>query len=242
MMVGTNILTSPPARRARRPSADPCEMAENRKTGETAENGETLKRARAAPSGVPLTLPRPLAAGPASHRFAVRPRKREREFNARLRLPLPFTGEGWGEGRADAPMPETLKHETPASCSRAETVKHAPGETARIAPRLARETVKQSRKTQSGEGLTCFTLHGPAHSPETVLHQTDTVCETLKHPSVPVSGTAWGGTREIPKTVKTAETLRSAGKPVPPRAGPARGRRRSRPFLLSCPGDHGRAG
>jgi len=142
-----------------------------------------------------------------------------------------------------ASAPETLKHETAAaSHGRAETVKHAPGQASRIALRIARETVKQSRKTQSGEDLTCFTPHGPAHPPETVLHQTDTACETLKHPSVPVSGTAWDGTREFPKTVKIAETLKSAGMPVPPCAGPARGRRRPPPFLLSCPDDHGRVG
>jgi len=116
------------------------------KTWNAGRTARPLNQEAATPSGAPLTLPR-WRAGPSLSR------KREREFNARLRLPLPFTGESWGEGRADAPMPETLKHETPASCRRAETVKHPTAQGRGAAMCKARETVKQRGAVQPRETL-----------------------------------------------------------------------------------------
>jgi len=89
-----------------------------------------------------------------------------------------------------ASAPETLKHETaPASCGKAETVKHTSGRASWISPRTARETVKQPLKIQADEGLTCFTPHAPAPPPETPPHRWSTRRETLKHP--PAASSDW---------------------------------------------------
>ena len=208
MMDGAEILSVSPLDPARRRSADPrqaAEIAEAAATHEIPENGEngentgtlkltktrkSVKPARALPhastipSGAPLTLPRPSAAGPSSHRFAVRPRKREREFRARFRLPLAGSNREavrrWGEGRAFAPTDETLKQAPP--CTARETLKQGTPPASRIGP----ETVKHRRKEALNQGLTCFTPTSPTGPPETVSRRCDTVGEAVKHGAAPL--------------------------------------------------------
>jgi len=81
------------------------------------------------------------------------------------------------------PACETLKHKTPpAPCSSAETVKHIPGRRRGIAPCTVCETLKQRRKIQASEGVTCFTPASIADPSETAPHPYDSVGETLKRP------------------------------------------------------------
>jgi len=200
MMTGADMPCILPARRTRPRSADPRQGAENAENREKAENGETLKRVK--------TAKRPNHA-PAAPSGA---------------LPLPFTGSNrgavrrWGEGRADAPTDETLKQATPrtaretlkretspASRSRAETVKQAPGRRRGIASRTARETVKHPRKIQSGEGVRCFTPMSPAGPPETLSRRCGIAGETLKCLAVPLPGAA---IRRAHETVKRLKTLK----------------------------------
>jgi len=106
---------------------------------------------------------------------------------------------------------ETLKQALPpASRGDVEAVKHTPERPCQITLRRAHETVKQPRKMQSGEDVTCFTPRVPASPPETVPRRGGAAREALKLPSVPVSGGARRGTREILETVKTLKTVKTS--------------------------------
>jgi len=162
MMVGAHMPGSSPAFRALREPVDPRGVAETREKPENTENRETAENGEKAENGenagireTPKTVKRLKAvktAGPLPHALAAQTR-------------------------------ETLKQESPpASRDGPETVKHNPGRRREMALCTTRETLKQRRKTQVREGLTCFTPASPAGSPETAPHPYDSVGETLKRP------------------------------------------------------------
>ena len=102
-------------------------------------------------------------------------------------------GETLHRARA-ASAPETRKHETaPASCGRAETVKHVTTRPAAIAIRTACETLKQSQETQPGKALGCF---APTMAQGLLRWRPATDAaprmagETLKHRAAPFPGAA----------------------------------------------------
>jgi hypothetical protein len=104
-----------------------------------------------------------------------------------------------------APACETLKQETvPASRGGAGAVTQAPARRRGISQRTVRETLKQRRKFQANEGITCFTANAPAGYPEMALRRYDIVGETLKHPArrPQVPSRAWG--HETVKRLKQA--------------------------------------
>jgi len=197
MMVGADIFTCPPARRARRRPADPCVAAENaevRESGESrenAENGETPENGEKAEN--------------AENRENLKTVKTR--IAGKTARPLPHAPAAPRAETLKRETPETLKHETPrASRGGGETVKHAPARPRGIAPRTTCETVKHHLKTQIREGLGCFTPNASAGFRETAPCRCAAARETVKHPAAPVPGAAAHAKARNGETAHNRET------------------------------------